>query len=415
MNTFSHSAPALGTEIKKDFPILSREINGKQLVYLDSAATSQKPQYVIDAIVDYYKMHNANVHRGIHGLSEEATSMYEQAREKVAKFINATSNEEIIFTRGTTDSLNFIASTLGADVVNEGDTILLTEMEHHSNLVPWQQLATKKNAKLDYVQVTETGEVDFADFEKKMVAGVKIVAFTHASNVAGTIFPIKEISKIAHQHGAFVVIDGAQAVPHMPVNVQTLGCDAYAFSGHKMLGPTGTGVLWVKREILAKLVPYQFGGGMIENVELTSSTWAEVPSRFEAGTPNIEGVIGLGAAIDYLTKIGMENIKNHEVSLAKYAIENLQKIEGLKIFGPLDPQKRTGLVSFYIDGLHPHDIAAVLNNEGIAVRSGHHCAHPLHRKLNVTSSVRASFYLYNNEADVDKLVAGLNKAKQLLG
>ena len=401
--------------IKKDFPILNRLIGGKPLVYLDNAATSQKPQVVIDAIVDYYSTHNANVHRGIHTLSEEATEMYEQAREKVAKFINATTSDEVIFTKGTTESLNFIASTLGNAVVNEGDTILLTEMEHHSNLVPWQQLALRKKAKLDYVEVTKTGEIDFSDFEKKIRTGVKIVAFTHVSNVVGTIFPVKEISKIAHQNGALVVVDGAQAIGHMPVNIQSLGCDAYAFSGHKMLAPTGVGVLWVKREILSKIEPYQFGGGMIEKVELTDSTWAEIPNRFEAGTPNVEGVIGLGSAIDYLSKIGMENIREHETKLNKYALESLQKVEGLKIFGSIDPQKRAGLVSFYIDGLHPHDIAAVLNNEGIAVRSGHHCTYPLHKKLDITASVRASFYLYNDENDVEKLVAGLKKAKQILG
>jgi cysteine desulfurase/selenocysteine lyase len=401
-------------DYRKDFPILNREINGKPLVYLDNAATSQKPRAVIEAIVDYYSSHNANVHRGIHTLSEEATQMYEDSREKVAKFINATTSEEVIFTRGTTDGLNFIASTLGNDVVEEGDTILLTEMEHHSNLVPWQQVALNKKAKLEYVQVTETGEIDFADFEKKISKGVKIVAFTHASNVVGTIFPIKEISKIAHQHGALVIIDGAQAIPHMPVNIQSLGCDVYAFSGHKMMGPTGIGVLWVKREILSKLEPYQFGGGMIEEVELTKSTWANDVSKFEAGTPNVEGAVGLAAAIDYLSAVGMDVIQKHEVALNKYAIEQLQKIDGLKIFGPLDAEKRAGLVAFYITGTHPHDVAAVLNNEGIAVRSGHHCAHPLHRKLNVTASVRASFYLYNNEKDVDRLVEGLKKAKEIL-
>ncbi|PJA86721.1 MAG: cysteine desulfurase [Candidatus Moranbacteria bacterium CG_4_9_14_3_um_filter_42_9] len=402
-------------KIRADFPILNRIVEGHPLVYFDNAATSQKPKQVIEAITEYYSLHNANVHRGIHTLSEEASNLYEQTRQKVADFIGAASPEEIVFTKGTTEGINLLADTLGRAVVSKGDIILTTELEHHSNLVPWQQLAKAKGAHLEYVEIDRNGNLDLDDFSKKIVPGVKIVAIAHISNVLGTILPLKVIADYAHKVGVYVIVDGAQAVPHLDVNVNRLGCDAYVFSAHKMLGPTGVGVLWTKQEILSKIEPYQFGGGMIESVYKDHSTWAAIPAKFEAGTPNIEGVVAFGAAIDYLEEVGMEAIREHESELTGYAFESLQKVNGLKIFGPMDIDKRGGLMSFTIKNLHPHDIAAVLNNEGIAVRSGHHCAMPLHLKLGVSATVRASFYLYNDKDEVDKLVAGLEKARQILG
>ena len=402
-------------EIKKDFPILSRKMNGNDLVYLDNAATSQKPKQVIDAIVDYYSNHNANVHRGIHTLSEEATLLYEGARKKVVEFIGAAHSEEVIFTKSATESLNRVAISWGLANLKKGDVVLLTNFEHHSNLVPWQEEAKQVGAELDFINVGVDGEITKEEVKKKLTKNVKLVAIAHASNVLGTIVPVKEICKIAHEVGALVSVDGAQAIPHMKVNVQSLGCDFYSFSAHKMLGPMGIGVLWARKEILEKLEPYEYGGGMIDTVGLHKSTWAEIPVKFEAGTPNVEGAVGLASAIDYLQKIGMGNIREHEIELNKYTLEKLGEIREVAIIGPQDPKRRTGLVSFTVKGIHSHDVAAVLNSMGIAVRSGHHCAMPLHKTLGIPSTIRASYYLYNSKEDTDKLVAGVKKAVEMLG
>lgn len=402
-------------KIKKDFPILSREINGKPLAYLDNAATSQKPSSVIKAITDYYENHNANVHRGIHALSEEATQMYEDSRKNVARFIGADSQEEVIFTKGCTESLNRVAFEWAFENLKEGDIILTTDMEHHSNLIPWQRVTERTGAKLKVLPTDSNGDVSLSVFEKEITPEVKLVAVTHASNVLGTILPVKKICNLAKKVGAVVVVDGAQAAPHLRVNVAGLGCDFYCFSGHKMLGPTGIGVLWGKRELLEKLEPYEYGGGMIKQVEVKKSTWADLPEKFEAGTPNIAGAIGLSAAVDYLNKVGMENIQKHEEELNKYALNKLSEVPDLTVLGGKDPTMRTGLVSFTVKGIHGHDVAAVLNSEGVAVRSGHHCAQILHKKLGISSSTRASYYLYNDKEDIDRLVAGIKKAKRILG
>ncbi len=402
---------------RKDFPILKRKINGHDLVYLDNAATSQKPIQMVKALSDFYLNHNANIHRGIHTLSEEATTMYENARRNIANFIGAVSPEEIVFTKGTTESLNRVAIGWGLKNLHEGDVVLLTDIEHHSNLVPWQEEARIVGAKLAFVESNANGEITPEMFKSKLneLAGkVKVVALTHASNVLGTILNVKEISKLAHEAGAIVVVDGAQAVPSMIVNVQSLGCDFYAFSGHKMLGPTGVGVLWGKKELLEKMEPYEFGGGMIDVVTYENSTFAPLPDKFEAGTPNVADVIGLSAAIDYLKNLGMGNIRQHEIEITSYALKKLGQIKSLKILGPKDADERTGLVAFTLEGIHSHDIASVLNSEGIAVRSGHHCNMPLYKKLGIASSTRASFYIYNTKKDIDKLVDGLKKAIKLL-
>ncbi len=403
------------SEIKKDFPILARKINGSDLVYLDNAATSQKPTAVIEALVDYYTNHNANVHRGVHTLSEEATEMYEHARKTVADFIGAGHVEEVIFTKGATESLNRVAFEWALENVKAGDEILVSRAEHHSNLVPWQIVCKRNNAELKFLELTESGELTLEEIKEKINSKTKMVGITHASNVLGTIMPIKEISKIAHEVGAVVCVDGAQAIPHLKINVQSLGCDFYCFSGHKMLGPTGIGVLWGRKDLLEKMEPYEYGGGMIDVVTYQESTWAALPEKFEAGTPNVAGAIGLAAACDYLKKIGMDEIREHEVELNKYALQKLSEIPNLKIMGPLDPEKRTGLVSFYLDKIHSHDIAAVLNNTGVAVRSGHHCNMPLHKQMNVAASTRASYYLYNSTEDIDKMVEGIKSAVKILG
>lgn len=401
-------------DIKKDFPILSREIGGEKLVYLDNGATTQKPNMVIDSIVDFYKNHNANVHRGIHTLSEEATDLYESARKVVANFINAKP-EEIIFTKGSTESLNRVASTWCITNLKKGDVMLTTIAEHHSNIVTWQQVAKRTGAKLDFIRVTEGGELDISDLKEKMNDKVKFIAISHASNVLGTIFPVREVCKIAEKYNCVVSVDGAQGVPHLPTNVKSLGCDFYSFSGHKMLGPTGIGVLWIKEDILKNLSPYEFGGGMINKVDSIDATWAEIPERFEAGTPNICGAIGLASAINYLNNLGMDDVRKHEIEITKYALEEMERIDGLKILGPMDVDKRTGLISFTVGNLHGHDIAAVLNTKGIAVRSGHHCTMPLHKKMGIPASVRASFYVYNTKEDIDKLVNGIKYAIKILG
>ncbi|WP_370296070.1 cysteine desulfurase [Rossellomorea marisflavi] len=399
-------------EIRKHFPILDQEVNGHPLVYLDSAATSQKPISVIEAVSDYYKGYNSNVHRGVHTLGTRATDGYEGAREKVRSFINASTTEEVIFTRGTTTSINTVAASYGRANVEEGDEIVITHMEHHSNIIPWQQLAKEKGAVLKYVPLQEDGTITLEDVRATITSKTKIVAIMMVSNVLGTMNPIKEITKIAHENGAVMMVDGAQAAPHMKIDVQDLDCDFFAFSGHKMVGPTGIGVLYGKKKHLEAMEPVEFGGEMIDFVGLYDSTWKELPWKFEGGTPIIAGAIGLGAAIDFLEDIGLSNIEAHEHKLAAYALEKMSAVEGMKIFGPQDPAQRAGLVTFNIDDVHPHDVATVLDSEGIAVRAGHHCAQPLMKWLNVSATARASFYLYNTEEEIDRLVAGLVKTKE---
>ncbi len=399
-------------EIRKHFPILDQEVNGHPLVYLDSAATSQKPISVIEAVSDYYKGYNSNVHRGVHTLGTRATDGYEGAREKVRSFINAATTEEVIFTRGTTTSINTVAASYGRANVEEGDEIVITHMEHHSNIIPWQQLAKEKGAVLKYVPLQEDGTITLEDVRATITSKTKIVAIMMVSNVLGTMNPIKEITKIAHENGAVMMVDGAQAAPHMKIDVQDLDCDFFAFSGHKMVGPTGIGVLYGKKKHLEAMEPVEFGGEMIDFVGLYDSTWKELPWKFEGGTPIIAGAIGLGAAIDFLEDIGLSNIEAHEHKLAAYALEKMSAVEGMTIFGPQDPAQRAGLVTFNIDDVHPHDVATVLDSEGIAVRAGHHCAQPLMKWLNVSATARASFYLYNTEEEIDRLVAGLVKTKE---
>jgi len=398
--------------IRKDFPILHQNVNNHPLVYLDSAATSQKPLSVIETLNQYYREYNSNVHRGVHTLGTKATDAYEGAREKVKNFINAKSTKEVIFTRGTTTSINYVATSFGRENVKEGDEIVLTYMEHHSNLIPWQQVAKKTGATLKYFPLQEDGTLSLEEVRHTISEKTKIVAITYVSNVLGTINPIKEIVEIAHRKGAVVVVDGAQSTPHLKVDVQDLDCDFYAFSGHKMCGPTGIGVLYGKEHLLEQMEPVEFGGEMIDFVELYDSTWKELPWKFEGGTPTIAGAIGLGAAIDYLESIGMNEIQNHEHQLTEYAIGKLSEIDGLTIYGPKEISKRAGVVTFNIDGVHPHDVATVLDTEGIAVRAGHHCAQPLMKWLHVTATARASFYLYNTKEDVDRLAMGLVKAKE---
>lgn len=400
------------TEIKKLFPILNQEVNGHPLVYLDSAATSQKPVSVIEAMETYYRQYNSNVHRGVHTLGTKATDQYEGAREKVRAFIKASSTEEVIFTRGTTTALNTIAYSYGRANVQQDDEIVITPMEHHSNIIPWQQLAKATGAKLKYLPMQEDGTLALDEIKKHITSKTKIVAITHVSNVLGVVNPIKEIAKIAHDHGAVLVVDGAQSTPHMKIDVQELDCDFFTFSAHKMCGPTGIGVLYGKKHLLEEMEPVEFGGEMIDFVGLYESTWKELPWKFEGGTPIIAGAIGLGAAIDFLEEVGMDRILEHEHQLVAYALEKMSAIDGLTIYGPKDPLNRAGLITFNLDDVHPHDAATVLDAEGIAVRAGHHCAQPLMKWLNVSSTARASFYLYNTETDIDRLAASLVKTKE---
>lgn len=403
------------SEIKKDFPIFKRTVGDKPLVYLDNAATSHKPQVVIDSVSDFYSNHNANVHRGIHMLSEEASELYEKARQQVADFIDAVRPKEIVFTSGTTDSLNLVAESWGMNNLKKGDEVLISNSEHHSNLVPWQIVSQKTGAKLKFVDYTSGSQEDYlSSLKGELNERVKLVVASHASNVTGAITPIKELSKLAHEVGALVVVDGAQAIPHLKVSMKSLDCDFYAFSGHKMLGPTGIGVLWVREELLQEMVPYKTGGGMISTVNEQDSTWAGLPDKFEAGTPNIAGAVGLGEAIEYLGTVGMENIRNHEIELNEYALQKISEIDGVYFLGSEDAETRTGLVSFHVEGLHAHDISAILNTEGVAVRSGHHCAMPLHTKLSVSASTRASYYLYNTKKDIDVLISAIEKALKIL-
>lgn len=398
--------------IRSYFPILNQEVNGHPLVYLDSAATSQKPVQVIETLEKYYREYNSNVHRGVHTLGTRATDAYEGAREKVRKFISASSIEEIIFTRGTTTALNTVAQSYAMENVKEGDEIIITPMEHHSNIIPWQQVAKKTGATLKYLPLQADGTVAIADVEETVTPATKLVSIAYVSNVLGVINPIKEIAAIAHKNGAVLVVDGAQGAPHVKIDVQDLDCDFLGFSAHKMCGPTGIGVLYGKKHLLEKMEPIEFGGEMIDFVGLYESTWKELPWKFEAGTPIIAGAIGLGAAIDFLEEIGLENITEHEHKLAAYAMEKMTSINGLTIYGPQNANNRAGVITFNIEDVHPHDVATVLDAEGIAVRAGHHCAQPLMKWLNVSSTARASFYLYNSEEDIDKLVEGIGKTKE---
>jgi cysteine desulfurase / selenocysteine lyase len=399
-------------EVRKMFPILDQQVNGNPLVYLDSAATSQKPIQVIEKLNEYYRNYNSNVHRGVHTLGTMATDGYEGAREKVRKFINAKSTEEIIFTRGTTTALNLVASSYGRANVGPGDEIVITPMEHHSNIIPWQQVARTTGATLKYIPLQQDGTIDLADVEETITANTKIVSVMQVSNVLGAINPVKEIAAIAHRHGAVMVVDGAQSSPHMKIDVQDLDCDFFAFSAHKMCGPTGIGALYGKKALLKKMEPIEFGGEMIDFVGLQESTWKELPWKFEGGTPIIAGAIGLGAAIDFLEEIGLDEIEKHEHKLAQYALDRLSEVDGITIYGP---KKRAGLVTFNCDDVHPHDVATVLDSEGIAVRAGHHCAQPLMKWLDVSATARASFYLYNTEEEIDAFVKALIKTKEYFG
>ena len=401
-------------QIRADFPILACEVHGKPLVFLDSAASSQKPEAVLKAMDTAYRRCYANVHRGVYALSEEATESYEGARDKVASFINARAREEIVFTRNTTESINLVAYSWGRANIGPGDRILLTEMEHHSNIVPWQLLAQEKGAELVYLPITDDGFLQMDRLEELLDERVKLVAFTMMSNVLGTITPAKEIVERAHAAGAVVLVDGAQGVPHLPVDVQELGCDFLAFSGHKMCGPSGIGVLYGREELLEAMPPFLGGGDMIRRVELHRSTWNDLPWKFEAGTPAIVEAIGLGAAVDYLEGIGMEAVAAHERETVAYAMERLSALPGMQIVGP-PAEARGGVIAFTFRSIHPHDLAHLLDMEGVAVRAGHHCAQPLHARLGLTATTRASFYLYNTPDEADRLAEALEKAARMLG
>lgn len=396
--------------LRKDFSILDQIVNDEPLVYLDNAATTQKPTQVLEAIAAYYAKDNANVHRGVHTLAERATAAYEAARERVRSFIHAASTKEVLFTRGTTTSLNWVAR-YAENVLQPGDEVLISVMEHHSNIIPWQEACKKTGARLIYAYLKD-GMLDLADFRSKLTEKTRFVALAHVSNVLGVVNPIKEIAELVHQANALLVVDGAQSVPHMKIDVQDLDVDFFAFSGHKMLGPTGIGVLYGKEELLERMSPVEFGGEMIDFVYEQEATWKELPWKFEAGTPNIAGAIGLAAAIDYLDKIGMETVHQYEQELIAYAFPKLQAVEGLTIYGSEDLAQRSGVISFNLAGLHPHDVATALDYEGVAVRAGHHCAQPLLSYLGVAATVRASFYLYNTKVDCDKLVEALQKTKE---
>ncbi|MCW0928253.1 cysteine desulfurase [Streptococcus anginosus] len=396
--------------LQRDFPILDQIVNDEPLVYLDNAATTQKPTQVLEAIAAYYEKDNANVHRGVHTLAERATAAYEAARERVCSFIHAASTKEVLFTRGTTTGLNWVAR-YAESVLQRGDEVLISVMEHHSNIIPWQEACKKTGARLIYAYLKD-GMLDLADFRSKLTEKTRFVALAHVSNVLGVVNPIKEIAELVHQANALLVVDGAQSVPHMKIDVQDLDVDFFAFSGHKMLGPTGIGVLYGKEELLEQMSPVEFGGEMIDFVYEQEATWKGLPWKFEAGTPNIAGAIGLAVAIDYLDKIGMETVHQYEQELIAYVFPKLQAVEGLTIYGSEDLTQRSGVISFNLAGLHPHDVATALDYEGVAVRAGHHCAQPLLSYLGVAATVRASFYLYNTKADCDKLVEALQKTKE---
>ena len=397
-------------KIRKDFPVLSRKVYDQPLVYLDNAATSQKPRAVIQTLVDYYEGYNSNVHRGVHALSMEATDRYEEAREKVSRFIGSEAPESIIWTRNTTEGINLVANTWAQENIKAGDEIVVTAMEHHSNLVPWQRVAREKGAVLRFLPLAEDCSLNLDDVDSIITPRTRLLSVVHVSNSLGTINPVKELVAKARAVGAAVLIDGAQSVPHMPVDVSDLDCDFLAFSGHKMLGPTGIGVLYVKRDVLEQMEPFLTGGEMVLEVSYEDATWNDLPMRFEAGTPNIADAIALGAAIDYLDALGMDNVRAHEVELTQYALQRFQELEELDVFGPTEPEKRGGIVSFHSGEVHPHDLGTVLDRQGIAIRTGHHCTMPLMRTLGVAATARASFYVYNTEEEVDLLVDGLKHA-----
>jgi len=401
-------------QVRKDFPILGRVIHDKPLVYLDSGATSQKPKVVLDAEREYYEQHNANVHRGAHTLGDEATQMYQDARSVVARFIGGQS-QEVVFVRNATEALNLVAYAWGLDSLRAGDVILTTEMEHHANLVPWQEVARRTGAKVELVKVSAQGLLDQEDYKRKLKLKPKLVAIVQVSNALGTINPVFEMTRMAHKAGAVVVVDGAQAIPHMSVNVKDLECDFYAFSGHKMLGPMGIGVLWGRGNILESMSPFLTGGGMINEVYADHSTWAQVPEKFEAGTPNVAGAVGIKAAIEYLEGLGMDNIRKHDEDIVGYALAKLGEVEQITLLGGRDASKRSGSVNFIYEGVHAHDVATILDSLGVAVRSGHHCTMVLHNALGITASIRASFNVYTIHEDIERLVVALGKVKQVFG
>lgn len=401
-------------DIFNDFPILKRRINNNPLTYLDNAATTQKPLAVINAITNFYSSNNANVHRGIHILSEEATEAYEGAREKAGALINAADSAEIIFTKNATEAINLVAHSWGMNNIKEGDVILLSRMEHHANLIPWQVIAAAKGARLEFIELDRQGRLRIDQADILLKERVKLVSISHVSNVLGTINPVKKIAKMAHDAGAVVMIDGAQSVPHLPVNVHDLNCDFMVFSGHKMLGPTGIGVLYGRHELLEKMSPFITGGEMIRDVTWESATWADPPHKFEAGTPCIAQAVGLGAAVDYLAGIGLDSVKAHIHELITYALENLGQIDKLTLYGP-GPDERTGVVSFNVQGIHSHDLATLLDEQGVAIRAGHHCAQPLIESLGLSGAARASFYIYNTKEDVDRLIRAIRYAMEVFG
>jgi cysteine desulfurase/selenocysteine lyase len=402
--------------VRGDFPILATEVNGHPLVYLDSASSSQKPLAVIDALDEFYREYNANVHRGIYTIGERATAAYERARANVARFINAPDAHEIVFTRNATEAINLVAYSWGRKNIGRGDAIVLTEMEHHANLVPWQLLVQEKDGDLEFIPITDDGRLRLDVFDVLLRLRPKLVAFTHVSNTLGTINPVAEMVEMAHAAGALALIDGAQAVPHVPVDVQALGADFYAFSGHKMLGPTGSGALWARRELLESMPPFLAGGEMIREVHLRRSEWNDIPWKFEAGTPDIAAEIGLGAAAEYLMSLGMDRVREHERQLVSYALEVLpRELPMLQLYGPLDPDLRGGVVPFNVPGVHPHDVAQVLDRFGVCVRAGHHCTMPLHERLDLAATARASFNVYSTREDIDALVDGLREVVKLFG
>ena len=401
--------------IRQDFPILKRKVmGGKTLVYLDNAATTQKPLAVINAINDYYTNYNSNIHRAVHQLAEEATLKYEETRQKIAKFINAKHTEEVIFTRNTTEAINLVSYSWGRANVNRGDKVVITEIEHHSNIVPWQILTQEKGAKLEYIGVDDSGYLKMQEYEKYLASKkVKLVSVSQMSNVLGTITPIDKIIKMSHERGIPVLVDGAQSVPHMQVDVQKMDCDFMAFSAHKMLGPTGVGVLYVKREILEKMQPFMSGGDMIKEVHKYETRYNDLPYKFEGGTPNIADVIGFSAALDYLSNIGMDRVREHEIDITKYALEKITNVKGVTLYGPPNANERGGVVSFNIGDIHPHDLATIMNDHGVAIRSGHHCAQVLMERLDVAATSRASFYIYNTKEEVDTFIGALSEARRL--
>jgi cysteine desulfurase/selenocysteine lyase len=399
--------------IRADFPILSRQVNGRPLVYLDNAASSQKPQRVIDSLVQFYTTINANVHRGVHTLSVEATEAYEAARERIGQFIGCHDPHEIVFVRNATEGLNLVAASWGRANLKEGDEILATLLEHHSNLVPWQRVAQETGAKIRLVPLTDHGTIDIAAFRRMLTRRTRVVAMASASNVLGTINPLHDIAELAHKQGALVVVDGAQSVPHVPTDVRTLGIDFLTFSGHKMLGPMGIGALWGRGELLEAMPPFLGGGGMIREVFEDRATWAPLPEKFDAGTPSVADSIAFATAVDYLDELGMDNVRAHEIELTNYALERLYATPDITVYGPSDAHDRTGVVSFNLDGVHPHDAGTILDEYGVAVRAGHHCCQPLHRSLDIAATLRASFYIYNTLDEVDALVDALNAARRV--